>query len=742
MAQALRTFPLHGVVASLISVSPELAFAIRYAVCVSVAIWIGHVPAIVTNQGSWILITVLMVAQPESGGSLMKGLLRIAGTLAAAIISIVLFGFFSQDPPLLLAGLFLVQAIGAYGFSGARYQYAWFVFAFTTAIVLGSAITGTGAVETIAFQRATMVGLGLLIVFIADMLLWPARTEAGVRANLAARARSIGVALREAIEPNAARSSDAFEKPASPLAGQLGQIAAASAEIGMTRTRATILQNTAILLEAAASRARSLRVVPGIEGTPTDSSSSLARARLAFANQLGSALEEIATALEAQRAPTPFADDLEAACAQVESELTVLREQSSAPAAVEGRIANLRDLVSLLQTLQHAFDAMLEWKSKPGKELDTSEIRGLLRVDPFRMQIALRAGIAVAAALLIPVTLGWSTNILVAPIAFMVAAIPTRGGVTQLLVALAVVIGLGWGLADLAIVYVSPNLGRLPLALVHVVAVAGTLAYLTAKWPKFEAMRTLGGLLALLTVYGGPGAPTDVYGPYDTVCYFAIALAIGWGSTHIFWPATATTLFRKRAATQLELCLAALRGSARDADSAERSTHTAETLQHFATPLTQISTLHGQAEQEAVEQGLDGSRRAALLALTQDLFDASLARDAGFAPSDNQERHTSNPDIAALSSALNRESEALVASVQSTIDALRDRAAPPNPVLANAHRAVIDCLDSLEDPAEDLPQVDEHERTAFLERLDTRRQIITRQFALEAWLADWAAAKG
>ncbi len=78
--------------------------------------------------------------------------------------------------------------------------------------------------------------------------------------------------------------------------------------------------------------------------------------------------------------------------------------------------------------------------------------------------------------------------------------------------------------------------------------------------------------------------------------------------------------------------------------------------------------------------------------------------------------------------------------MRSTIDALRNRAAPPNPTLANEHRAVIDCLESLRDRAEDVPRIDEHERTAFLERLDTRRQIITRQLALEAWLADWAAA--
>jgi uncharacterized membrane protein YccC len=733
--------PLRGVTTTLGSVSPELAFAIRYAVCVSAAIWIGHTPGLVTNQSSWILITVLMVAQPESGGSLMKGLLRAVGTVAAAIIAIVLFGLFSQDPPLMFASLFLVQAVGAYGFSGPRYQYAWFVFAFTTAIVLGAAMTETGAVETLAFQRATMVGLGLLIVFVVDMLLWPAQTEAGVRASLAARAQSIGGALREAIDPSAARRTDAPEAPTSPLAGQLGQIAVARTEIGVTGARATVLQNTAILLEAAASRARSLRVGPSADAISTDSSKSLARAQRAFANQLVAASSEIAAALEAQRAPAPFADDLEAACALVESELAVLREQDAAPAAIEGLVANLRDLVSLFETLQHAFDAMAESKEKPLAKLDAAQIRGWLRVDPFRMQIALRAGIAVSAALLVPASLGWSTNTLVAPIAFMVAAIPTRGGVTQTLVALVVVVGLGWLFADLAIVYISPVLGRLPLALVHVAAVAGALAYVTAKWPKLEALRTLGGLLALLTVYGGPAAPTNVYGPYDTVCYFALALAVGWASTHLFWPATAATLFRSRAAAQLELCLAALRDSAPGADAEERRTHTAETLQRFAAQITQISKLHGQAEQEAVEQALNGSRRAALLALTQDLFDASLARDAGITPSSDSKGQASHPDATALSSALQHESEALLASVQSTVDALRNRAVPQTSALENAQRAVIDCIESMRGRVEDAPRTDEHQRAAFFRQLDNRRQIITRQLALEAWLADWSAAE-
>jgi hypothetical protein len=34
------------------AVSPELAFAIRFAVGVSAAIWIGHAPGLVTNHSS------------------------------------------------------------------------------------------------------------------------------------------------------------------------------------------------------------------------------------------------------------------------------------------------------------------------------------------------------------------------------------------------------------------------------------------------------------------------------------------------------------------------------------------------------------------------------------------------------------------------------------------------------------------------------------------------------------------
>ena len=44
----------------------------------------------------------------------------------------------------------ITGSIGAYGFTGTSHQYAWFVFAFTTAIILGDALSGVGEVETVS----------------------------------------------------------------------------------------------------------------------------------------------------------------------------------------------------------------------------------------------------------------------------------------------------------------------------------------------------------------------------------------------------------------------------------------------------------------------------------------------------------------------------------------------------------------------------------------------------------------
>ena len=72
--------------------SPVVAYAIRFGVMVSASIWLGKAPGLLESHSTWILITVLMLGQPTTGASLLKGLLRAVGTVAAFFTAIGLFG--------------------------------------------------------------------------------------------------------------------------------------------------------------------------------------------------------------------------------------------------------------------------------------------------------------------------------------------------------------------------------------------------------------------------------------------------------------------------------------------------------------------------------------------------------------------------------------------------------------------------------------------------------------------------
>ena len=63
--------------------------------------------------GPWagFFAAVMFVAQPNAGASIQKGLLRIWGSVASGLVSIAIYGLFSQQPPLMLASLCGVIAV-------------------------------------------------------------------------------------------------------------------------------------------------------------------------------------------------------------------------------------------------------------------------------------------------------------------------------------------------------------------------------------------------------------------------------------------------------------------------------------------------------------------------------------------------------------------------------------------------------------------------------------------------------
>jgi uncharacterized membrane protein YccC len=720
-------------------VSPATAFSIRFGLVVAAAVAIGKLPGLVESHSTWILITVLMVSQPMSGGSLQKGMLRGLGTLGAFGTAILLFGAFSQDPPLLLASLFLVQAVAAYGYTGARYQYAWFVWAFTTAIILGDAMAGNGVVETIAFERASMVGIGILLVFVIDSLLWPASTEESLRRSLAERARQLGGGLRRAIEdPLGPRhpTGEAGRAGSSPLVSQLGLIGAARAEVGVSSARVEALTHTALLLEALASRERMLQ-----RPLPVHPGDAYAAALVELGRGVEAALDELAQALAGARAPSPFAADLERTLLRLKAERLAAEGTAAVDASAGGRAAELRDLVALLRTLE----GVLEGSAKSARSnavADEERPTAWLQLDPFRVQLALRAGIAVCAAFLVPLALGWEVNTMVAPMAFMVAAMATRGGVTQSLALLAAIVVLSWLLADLALVFFHPHAGRFPMALAYPISVAGVFAYASHRLPQLALLPSIGGLLAILPVFSGLAAPDDVYGSYNTVCYVVVGLATGWAASRLLWPATATKLFRQRSAAQIDLGLRAFRQHRQTQDSAARGRIARQLLTAYTRQLAQLGPLDGQAAHEPVEEALDGGRRRALLAKIQDLFDAVLGA-RGAPPVRSMPLLERAEVFEPLREALLREDEALLASMQAAAETLRGEAPAEaaSSALDEANRAVLARLHELRARPEPLPSITAEEREAFLVHLDSRRLLVDRQIAIEGWLADWSRSR-
>jgi uncharacterized membrane protein YccC len=715
--------------------SPAVAYAIRFGVMVTASIWLGKAPGLLESHSTWILITVLMLGQPTTGASLLKGLLRAVGTVAAFFTGIGLFGLFAQNPPLLMAGLFITQAIGAYGFSGPRFQYAWFVWAFTTAIVVGDAMAGQAAVETVAFERASMVLIGVVLVYVFDSLLWPARAEPLLRTSLASRARDLAGALRRTVAATTESPAESppTPKPAGPLATQLQLVAAVRGEVGVSPSMANALARMAILLESVES---SSRVLSDTVTRAGEQSSDFDEALNDLAQQIGVALEEIADALADSRVPTPYATELDRALLAVEEAQSRITKPVARTQELVGWTAGLRDLIAGLRLAEEISTRADSQDAGLQPPADATGFWASFQPDPHRMRIALRTATAVVAAFLVPMVLGWSVNTLIAPITFLLAASATRGAASRTLFSLAVVVALGWLIADLVLVYITPHVHRAPEAFVPGFVIAAAFAYASVGRPVFAVLPSIGGLVALLSIYGGASAPMDVYGPYNTVCYMGVAVGVGWLAGRILWPATAARLFRQRLASQLERCLETVREAYRDGDTG-RAQRVRSLMHDSAVQLVQLGPLHAQAAHEPVERALDPTQRARILSLSMDLVNAVASHRAG---SVEPILEPVGSAYQPLLEALRDEDAALLDSMQASVDALRDAASPSVSTLLEANRATQERLDELAATPPLEVGVSDDERTRVLIELDSRRRLIFRQREIEDWWVQWRHA--
>jgi len=547
----------------------------------------------------------------------------------------VIWGWSSQLPALEMFLMFLVYAAGVYWMAGPRSQYIGMVLAFTTGIILGDAypFSDTG-VEWVAFERVTLVILGIGLVFVAESLIWPVRVGKILHETLAVRAEIVRKELGLCLEAfRAGRPPASAPRPPSPLAAELPLAGQFRMELGVSRAQGDAAERATVQLEVLALRTHQLQDVLAampdrsrpdpevlalrthqlqdvLAAMPDRSRPDPFRAVVDdLRGAVDAALVEVGAALAEERAPKPFSGPIQGAYAAFEEERIAALEArldgreatgESSLAGLAGRARPgpiIRDLVLVLGRLESSLlalsgdsvEALVPLHGKP------APFWRRFHIDVFQLQTGLRGGLAACIALWLVLALGWPQNSLVMTLAFMFAASATfrttRGGLLMLLK----VTIIGSLIADFSLVYITPHLQRMPLALVYPFGVMAVLGYLSVSRPKtFGPSAALYALIIIPPIFIPPSAPTDVYGPYSTATYiFAAALASAFASM-VFWPASATQLFRKRSAAQLELCRQILESVRAEVDF--RSDRIGERLEAFGKQLAMLSQLHVQAQ--------------------------------------------------------------------------------------------------------------------------------------------------
>ena len=138
------------------------------------------------DQPQWALLTVFIVAQPQSGLVLAKSFYRIVGTLLGAAVALLFVALFAQERVLFLGALALWIGLCTFGSQYARNfaAYTFVLSGYTVAIVGIPGALEAGNAFYIATARVTEISLGIIVTATVSHIVLPS---------------SLGAALRQAV---------------------------------------------------------------------------------------------------------------------------------------------------------------------------------------------------------------------------------------------------------------------------------------------------------------------------------------------------------------------------------------------------------------------------------------------------------------------------------------------------------------------------------------------------------------
>ncbi len=155
------------------SIKTALAITISYAIALSMN-W---------DNPHWAGLAVALISLSTVGQSINKGVLRMTGTIIAAIAAFIFIGIFPQERWLFFILLTIYAGISTYMMLGTRAPYMWNMCALVCVIICVEAATGksTNDLFYTTMLRAQETGLGVLVYSLITVLLWPNNSNKGFK---------------------------------------------------------------------------------------------------------------------------------------------------------------------------------------------------------------------------------------------------------------------------------------------------------------------------------------------------------------------------------------------------------------------------------------------------------------------------------------------------------------------------------------------------------------------------------
>lgn len=125
----------------------------------------------------WSGMTALTVTAATQRATVLKGVMRIAGTVAGALTAAFLLGFVADSNWLLAVALFSTVSYALYRSFTSAYPYAWLLGGITVGLVLIQSMAEPDIGLHVAAYRAAEIIVGVVCAFAVGALLLPAASD-------------------------------------------------------------------------------------------------------------------------------------------------------------------------------------------------------------------------------------------------------------------------------------------------------------------------------------------------------------------------------------------------------------------------------------------------------------------------------------------------------------------------------------------------------------------------------------